>query len=151
MTLEEKVNTGIQLAIRTKNLAELRGLRAIKAAIQLVQTEKGFDGTISAAQEIALLQKMIKQRKESLHIYQEQNRTDLAQKEAEEIAVIDQFLPAQLSEDEIITTLKQLIEQTQAKTMKDMGMLMRVANESFAGTADNALVSKHIKNLLSTL
>jgi len=149
MTLEEKVATGITLAMRTKNLADLRGLRAIKAAILLLKTEKGFSGTVTYEQEIALLQKMIKQRKESLAIFQEQNRTDLAQKEEEEIEVIDQFLPAQLSEEEITETLRGILEKTGASSIKDMGMVMGMASKTFAGRADNSIVSQIIKKMLS--
>lgn len=149
MTLEEKVSTGIKLAMRTKSLPDLRGLRAIKASILLLKTEKGFNGTISEEQEIALLQKMIKQRKESLAIFQEQNRTDLAQKEEEEIEVIDQFLPVQLNETEITEILKEILEKTGANSIKDMGKVMGMASKTFAGRADNSIVSQIIKLMLS--
>lgn len=149
MTLEEKVSTGIKLAMTTKNLVDLRGLRAIKASILLLKTEKGFSGTITEEQEIALLQKMIKQRKESLAIFKEQNRTDLAQKEEEEIEVIDQFLPAQLSDDEISEILKDILEKTGSNSIKDMGKVMGMASKIFAGRADNSKVSQIIKTMLS--
>ncbi|MGB0886090.1 MAG: GatB/YqeY domain-containing protein [Chitinophagales bacterium] len=145
MTLEEKVITAMKLAMKTKQAADLRGLRAIKSAIMLVKTEKDFNGTLSEEKEIALLQKMIKQRKESLKIYQEQNREELAQKELEEIEVIDQFLPAQLSEEEISAKIDEIIAQTGASSMKDMGKVMGMTSKIFAGTADNSLVSKIVR------
>lgn len=149
MTLEEKVMTGMKLAMKTKNLAELRGLRAVKAAILLAKTEKGASDELDEAKEIALLQKMIKQRQESLKIYEEQGREELATKEREEIEVIDQFLPAQLSEDEINEIIKDIIAKTGASSIKDMGKVMGMAKSTFAGRADNGKVSQLIKKMLS--
>lgn len=149
MTLEEKVMTGMKLAMRTKNLSDLRGLRAIKAAILIAKTEKDATGTLDEAKEIALLQKMIKQRQESLKIFEAQGREELAQKEREEIVVIEQFLPAQLSEKEIIEIIKDIVSKTGANAIKDMGKVMGMAKSTFAGRADNAKVSQLIKQILS--
>lgn len=149
MTLEEKVMTGMKLAMKTKNLSDLRGLRAIKAAILIAKTEKDASGKLDEAKEIALLQKMIKQRQESLKIFEEQGREELAVKEREEIEVIDQFLPAQLSDDEISDILKEIVQKTGASSIKDMGKVMGIAQKTFAGRADNGKVSQMIKKILS--
>lgn len=149
MSLEKRVMEAMKIAMKEKQQAQLTGLRAIKSAILLAKTEKGFSGELTEAKEIAILQKMVKQRKESLKIYEEQNRADLAEKEQVEIEVVEQFLPEQMSEDEIKSTLQNIIAQTGASSMKDMGKVMGMATKTFAGKADNSLVSTIVKALLS--
>lgn len=148
MSLEEKINTDIKSAMLAKNQAELRGLRAIKAALLLAKTSTGISAQISADEEIKLLQKLVKQRKESLEIYRNQNREDLAVKELEEITVIEKYLPAQMSEDQIKAELKQIILSTGATTSSDMGKVMGVATKHFAGKADNKTIATFVKELL---
>lgn len=147
MTLEEKINTELKAAMLAKDEAALRALRAVKSAILLAKTSGG--GTISAEDEMKMLQKLVKQRKESLEIYQNQNRADLAKAESEEIAVIEKFLPKQMGEDEIREELKKIIAQTGAASAADMGKVMGVASKHFAGKADNKVVSQLVKQLLN--
>jgi uncharacterized protein YqeY len=146
MTLEEKINGELKTAMLAKDEASLRALRAVKSAILLAKTSGG--GTISSEDEMKMLQKLVKQRRESLEIYQNQNRADLAKSEMEEIAVIEKFLPKQMSEDEIREELKKIIAQTGATSAADMGKVMGAASKHFAGKADNKVVSKLVKELL---
>jgi uncharacterized protein len=149
MNLEQKVMAEMKDAMKSKNEAQLRGLRAIKAEIIKAKTEPGAGGEISEEGELKLLQKMVKQRKDSLEIYQQQNREDLAQKEQEEIAVIERFLPAQLSEEELKTELQAIIAETGASSPADMGKVMGVATKKLAGRADGKAISAAVKDLLS--
>jgi len=146
MTLEEKINPELKAAMLAKNEAALRALRAVKSAILIAKTSGG--GTISAEDEMKMLQKLVKQRKESLEIYQSQDRADLAKGEMEEIAVIEKFLPKQMGEDEIKEELKKIIAQVGATSAADMGKVMGVASKHFAGKADNKIVSQLVKQLL---
>jgi len=136
-------------AMKSKNEATLRGLRAIKAAIILAKTAEGAGGKLSEADEVKLLQKLVKQRKDSLEIYQKQDRKDLAQKELEEIEVIEQFLPKQLSGDELKKIVAEIIQQTGASSPADMGKVMGVANKQLAGKADGKSISIVVKELLN--
>lgn len=146
MTLEEKINQDLKTAMLAKNEATVRSLRAVKSAILLAKTS-GSE-TISTEDEMKMLQKLVKQRKESVDIYQQQNRTDLAKTELEEIAVIEKYLPKQMSEEEIKADLKKIIEQVGAKSAADMGKVMGAASKYFAGKADNKVVSQLVKQLL---
>jgi len=146
MTLEEKINTDLKAAMLAKDEAALRALRAVKSAILLAKTSGG--GAITPEDELKMLQKLVKQRKESLEIYQNQNRADLAKSEIEEIAVIEKFLPKQMSEDEIKDELKKIIAQVGATSASEMGKVMGVASKHFAGKADNKVVSQMVKQLL---
>ena len=136
-------------AMKSKDEKTLRGLRAIKAAIILAKTAEGAGGKLTEGDEVKLLQKLIKQRKDSLEIYQQQNRQDLAQKELEEIAVIEQFLPKQLSADELKTIIAGIIKETGASSPADMGKVMGAANKQLAGQADGKTISTVVKELLS--
>ena len=136
-------------AMKSKDEKSLRGLRAIKAAIILAKTAEGAGGKLTEADEVKLLQKLVKQRKDSLEIYQKQNRQDLAQKELEEIGVIEQFLPKQLSGDELKKIIADIIQQTGASSPADMGKVMGVANKQLAGKADGKTISTVVKELLS--
>ena len=149
MNLEQKVMAEMKDAMKSKDEATLRGLRAIKAEIIKAKTEPGAGGEISADKEISMLQKMVKQRKDSLEIYQQQNRDDLAKKEQEEIAVIEKFLPRQLSEEELRSELKQIISETGASSPADMGKVMGAATKKLAGRADGKTISAAVKELLA--
>jgi len=149
MSLEQKIMTELKTAMLAKNEAALRSLRAVKAAILLAKTSEGFAGDLKEEDEIKLLQKLVKQRKDSLEIYQQQNRTDLAQKEKEEIEIIEKFLPQQLSAEELKTILKQIISEVGATAPSDMGKVMGVATKQLAGKTDGKTISTLVKELLS--
>ncbi|HZH01069.1 MAG TPA: GatB/YqeY domain-containing protein, partial [Flavisolibacter sp.] len=128
----------------------LRSLRAIKAEIIKAKTEPGAGGEISGDKEISMLQKMVKQRRDALEIYQTQNRPELAQKEQEEITVIERFLPAQMSEDELKQELRQIITETGASSPADIGKVMGVASKKLAGRAEGKAISAAVKELLAS-
>ena len=137
-------------AMLSKNEAALRGLRAIKSAIILAKTAEGAGkGELTEEQEIAMLQKLLKQRKDSIAIFEQQGRADLAQKEKDEVAVIEKFLPQQLSADELKAIVQKIIAETGASGIKDMGKVMGMATKQLAGKADNKAVSEVVKGLLS--
>src|SRR6476646_8581856 len=141
MNLEQKVMAEMKDAMKSKDEATLRGLRAIKAEIIKAKTEPGAGGEVSSDKELSMLQKMMKQRKDSLEIYQQQNRPDLAKKEEEEIAVIEKFLPKQLSAEELKLELQQIIAETGASSPADMGKVMGAATKKLAGRADGKTIS----------
>lgn len=149
MGLEQKIMTELKAAMLAKDEAALRSLRAVKAAILLAKTAEGGSGELKEEEEIKLLQKLVKQRKDSLEIFQQQNRTDLAQKEQEEIAIIEKFLPRQMSPDEIKTELAAIIASVGAQSPADMGKVMGVATKQLAGKADGKTISALVKELLS--
>jgi uncharacterized protein YqeY len=149
MSLEIEVMSLMKDAMKNKDEVLLRGVRAIKAEIIKAKTEPGANGEITPDGEVKLLQKLVKQRKDSLAIYQEQNRPDLAAKEAEEISVIEKFLPAQLSEAEIIAAVKEVIASVGAAGPQDLGKVMGVATKQLAGKADGKLISAAAKTLLT--
>lgn len=136
-------------AMKAKDEATLRGLRAIKAEIIKAKTEPGAGGEVSADKELSVLQKMVKQRKDSLEIYQQQGRADLAQKEEEEIRVIEKFLPKQLSSEELREAVQEIITQTGASSPADMGKVMGVATKQLAGKTDGKSISAAVKELLA--
>lgn len=147
MSLEEKINSDLKSAMLAKEEAAVRGLRAVKQAILLSKTSGG--GLLTEEDEIKMLQKLVKQRKESVEIYTQQNRSDLAKPELEEIAVIEKYLPQQLSEAEIRAELAEIIASTGAKGPSDMGKVMGAASKKFAGRADNKIVSQLVKDMLA--
>lgn len=149
MSLEIQVMGAMKEAMKTKNEGLLRGLRAIKAEIIKAKTEPGANGQVTAEGELKLLQKMMKQRKDSLDIFQQQNRIDLAQKEQEEIAVIEQFLPAQMSEEELQAAISAIIQELGASSVADLGKVMGVASKQLAGKADGKAIAGVVKTLLS--
>lgn len=149
MSLETEVMSLMKDAMKNKDEVLLRGVRAIKAEIIKAKTEPGANGEITPDGEMKLLQKLVKQRKDSLTIYQEQNRPDLAAKEAEEIAVIEKFLPAQMSEEEIMAAVKEVIAAVGAAGPQDLGKVMGVATKQLAGKADGKLISAAAKTLLT--
>lgn len=149
MSLEQNIMAAMKEAMLAKNEAALRGLRAVKSAIILAKTAEGASKELTGEQEIAMLQKLIKQRKDSLAIFEQQNRPDLAQKEKDEIAVIEKFLPQQLDAEELKEVVKKIIAETGASGIKDMGKVMGMATKQLAGKADNKTVSEVVKGLLS--
>lgn len=149
MSLEQQIMTDLKAAMLAKDEAALRSLRAIKAAILLAKTAEGGNGEVSAEDEIKLLQKMVKQRKDSLEIFQQQNRPELAKKEEEEIAVIEKFLPEQMSTEEVKATLADIITKVGASSPADMGKVMGAATKQLAGKADGKTISALVKELLA--
>jgi len=148
MSLINQIDQDIKQAMLGKQEARLRGLRAIKSALLLARTEKGASEDISAETEIKVLQKLIKQRKESADIYKAQNREDLYKVEAEEMEVIEVYLPKQMERGEVETYLKDLIGRVGATSVKDMGKVMGAANKELAGKADGKTISEVVKQLL---
>lgn len=149
MSLQTKVMEALKEAMKAKDTVALESLRAIKSAILLAKTEAGAAEELSEADELKLLQKLVKQRKDSAALYTQQGRNDLAEPELAQMAVIEKFLPAQLSETEVKTALRGIINQVGATTPKDMGKVMGVATKQLAGKADGKLISEIVKRLLS--
>jgi len=148
MSLENLIMQSLKEAMRAKDEAALRGLRAIKSAI-IIEKTSGNGTSLSPETEIKILQKLIKQRKESLDIFIKQNREDLAQSERDEITVIEKYLPPQLSAEEIRARIKVIISEIGAISIKDMGKVMVAANKSLAGQADSAIIGAIVKSLLA--
>lgn len=148
MALEQTINDAIKTAMLAKDQVKLRGLRAIKAAVLLAKTSEGA-GELSEGDEIKLLQKLVKSRKDSLEIYEKQNREDLAQKEKEEIDVIEAFLPSQLGEAALREIIGKIIQETGASSAADIGKVMGAATKQLAGQADGKTISAIAKSLLS--
>ncbi|RMD68141.1 MAG: GatB/YqeY domain-containing protein [Bacteroidetes bacterium] len=148
MSLEKQINEDMKKAMKAGDKAAMRALRAVKSAIQLAKAEKG-ESELSPDREMAILQKQVKQRKDSLAIYEKENRPDLAQKEAEEIAVLERYLPQPLTEEELEAELKRIIAEVGATSMKDMGKVMGKATKELAGRADGKTISTKVRQLLS--
>lgn len=149
MSLQVQINEEIKNAMKAKDTIALETLRAIKAAILLAQTESGAKEELSKDDEIKLLQRLVKQRKESARIYNEQGREDLAQPELEQAKIIEKFLPAQLSEEEIKEIISQIIADTGANGIAQMGQVMGEANKKMAGQADGKTISSVVRSLLA--
>ncbi|HMH22589.1 MAG TPA: GatB/YqeY domain-containing protein [Puia sp.] len=149
MGLEQKVMGELKTAMLSKNEGALRGLRAIKAAIIIAKTAEGAGGELKEEDEVKMLQKLIKQRKDSLEIFQQQQREDLAKKELEEIAVIEKFLPEQMDAGKLKEVLSKIIAETGASSPADIGKVMGVATKQLAGQADGKTISALVKELLS--
>ena len=149
MSLEQQIMAEMKDAMKAKNEGVLRSLRAIKAEIIKAKTEPGAGGEIDTATEQKFLQKMMKQRRDSLEIFEKQGREDLAVKEREEIEVIERFLPKQMTETEIKEAVAAIILQTGAASPADMGKVMGVASKQLAGLADGKTISNIVKELLS--
>ena len=150
MSLEQKIMAELKPAMLAKDEKTVRSLRAVKAAIIVAKTAEGASGELSADEEIKLLQKLVKQRKDSLDIFTKQNRPDLASKEQEEIDVIERFLPAQMSAEELKLKLQEIIQRTGASSPADLGKVMGIASKELAGKADGKSISTTVKELLST-
>ena len=149
MSLSADIMVKMKEAMKAKDQVALTSLRAIKAAILLAQTETGSKEELTEDQENKIIQKLVKQRKDSAAIFTEQGREDLAAPELEQAAVIEQFLPEQFTEEEIEKVVRGVIEEIGAEGMKDMGKVMGVANKEMAGQADGKTISMIVKKLLS--
>lgn len=149
MALLETIDGDIKKAMLAKDDARLRGLRAIKTALLLAKTEKGAGDTLTADAEIKVLQRLVKQRRESADIYRTQNREDLYQIEAEEIETIEAYLPKQLDRSEVEEIVRQILAETGASSIKDMGKVMGLANKKLAGQADGKTIAEVVKSQLS--
>lgn len=148
MSLQEKIDQDIKQAMLSKDSVRLRGLRAIKSAILLAKTEKG-NAELTEDIEVKILQRLVKQRKESAEIYNQQNRQDLLAIEKEELDVIEKYLPAQLNREEIESKIKEIFAQNGLSGMKDMGKAMGLVNSALAGKADGKTISEIVKSLLA--
>jgi uncharacterized protein YqeY len=148
MSLQEKVMEAMKTAMKEKDTQSLEALRAVKSALLLAQTETGSKAALTEDEELKLLQKQVKQRKDSAAIYKEQNRPDLAEPELIQAKVIEQFLPQQLSEEEVSKIVDAIIAETGASSMADMGKVMGLASAKLAGKADGKTISTVVKSRL---
>lgn len=149
MSLETQINNDIRQAMLAKQKDVLESLRAIKSAILLLKTGKdAVNGEVPEAVEVATLKKLVKQRRETAEIYQQQNRQDLADAELFQAEIIERYLPKQMSREELESSLKEIISEVGATSPRDMGKVMGVASKKFAGKADNKVVSEIVKSLL---
>ena len=149
MSLELKITTALKEAMKSKNKMGLTALRAVKSAILLHKTQKSYDGGLSNEDELKILQKLVKQRKDSADIYNGQGRNDLADPEIKEAELIQQFLPKALSEDEVKEVIKSIIDKTGAEGMKDMGKVMGISTKKLMGKADGKMISTIVREFLS--
>jgi hypothetical protein len=149
MSLIDKISESIKTSMKEKDSVSLESLRAVKSALLLAQTQKGNSSGVSAEEEIKILQKLVKQRKESADIYNSQNRSDLAEVEINQYKIIERFLPKQMSEDEVEKTILELINKTGASGMKDMGKIMGMASKQLSGMADGKTISNIVRTKLS--
>lgn len=147
MSLTKKISKDMVVAMKAKDQTTLRGLRAIKAALQTASTD-GSGKEMDEGREVQILQKLAKQRQDSLDIYVEQNREDLAVKEREELAIIQKYLPKMLSADELKPILAEIIQSVNAEGMKDMGKVMGIASKQLAGKAEGREISTMVRQLL---
>ncbi|MBK5209484.1 MAG: GatB/YqeY domain-containing protein [Flavobacteriaceae bacterium] len=148
MSLQEKIMDKMKEAMKTKNKVALESLRAIKSELLLIQTKSAATEELTEDDEIKLLQKLVKQRKDSAAIYKEQGRDDLAEPELAQVEVISQFLPVQMSDDDVKKTVAEIIKAVGATSMKDMGNVMALASKQLAGKADGKSISTAVKQLL---
>lgn len=148
MSLTDQINNDIKTAMKAKDKPSLEALRAIKSALLLAATEKGA-GDSSEAAEMKMLQKLVKQRKDAASIFQEQGRDDLAEPELAQVAIIENYLPAQLSEEEVKAIVAEVVSSTGASSMADMGKVMGMVNKKVAGQAEGKLVAALVKQALA--
>jgi uncharacterized protein len=149
MSLEKLINDDIKAAMLARDKQKLEALRAVKSAILLAKTDKGGAGEIEEDAEMKILQKLVKQRRESAEIYKQQNRAALAEEEIFQLSVIEKYLPSQMNEEEVKKIIKEIIAETGAASIKDMGRVMGLATKKLAGKADNKLISGLVKELLN--
>ena len=149
MSLQTKVMDALKEAMKAKDTIALESLRAIKSAILLAKTEAGAAAELAEEEELKLLQKLVKQRKDSAALYSQQGREDLAEPELAQVAVIEKFLPKQLSEAEVTEAVKAIIAEVGATSAKDMGKVMGVATKQLAGKTDGKVISAIVKSLLA--
>ena len=149
MSLFDQINEDIKTAMLAKEKEKLEALRAVKAAFLIAKTDKGASETLSSETELKVIQKLVKQRKESAEIYISQNRTDLSDKELFEASVIEQYMPKQMGIDELHAVIKAIVDRVGAKTPADMGKVMGVASKELSGKADGKLISDTVKSILA--
>jgi uncharacterized protein len=150
MSLTEKISADLMAAMKAKDKVSLEAIRAAKTAFVLARAEKGADAVLSPEDELKIIQKLVKQRRESASIYKEQNRLDLYEKEVIEADVLEKYLPAKMSEQELVNIIKGIIVRIGAKSQADMGKVMGVATKELAGKADGKEISAVVKQLLET-
>lgn len=150
MSLTEKISADLISAMKGKDKVALEAIRAVKTAFILARSDKGADSVLTADEELKIVQKLVKQRRESAAIYKEQNRPDLYEKEVAEADILEKYLPAKLGEAELTAILKAIIERLGAKTPADMGKVMGVATKELAGKADGGQISAKVKQLLGS-
>jgi uncharacterized protein len=148
MSLTEKISADLITAMKAKEKLALEAIRAAKTAFTLARAEKGADSVLTPEEELKIIQKLVKQRRESAIIYKEQNRTDLYEKEVGEADVLEKYLPAKMSDEELIAIIKGIIEKTGAKSAADMGKVMGLATKELAGKADGKEISAKVKQIL---
>ena len=148
MSLTEKIAADLIAAMKAKNTLALEAIRAAKTAFILAKSDKGADSVLTAEEELKIIQKLVKQRRESAAIYKEQNRPDLYEKEVAEADVLEKYLPAKMGEAELIAVIKSVIERVGAKSPADMGKVMGTATKELAGKADGKEISAIVKTLL---
>jgi len=148
MTLEQKINDDIKAAMLARDSEKLEAIRAIKAAILLEKAKEGGAAGMAEELELKILQKLVKQRRESADIYAQANRQDLAKKELFDAAIIESYLPKQLSEAEVTDIIRKIVTESGAASIKDMGRVMGLASKELAGKADNKMISVIVKSLL---
>ncbi|MDX1829331.1 MAG: GatB/YqeY domain-containing protein [Lutibacter sp.] len=149
MSLQNKVMSKIKDAMKSKDTLALESLRAIKSEILLAQTKGGASESLTEEEELKIVQKLVKQRKDSATLYKEQGRNDLAEPELAQVEIISQFLPEQLGEEELVAVISEIVENVGATSMKDMGKVMGMASKQLAGKADGKAISMVVKKLLS--
>jgi hypothetical protein len=149
MNLEDKINAELKQALKNKDKQKMEALRSVKTALSIAKTAKGASKEMSEEEEIKILQKLVKQRKESANIYEEQNRPELAEQEKKEAEIIQEFLPKPISEKELTKIIQGIIDETGAKSMADMGKVMGVATRQLAGKAEGKAIADKVKSLLS--
>lgn len=148
MSLTEKISADLIAAMKAKDKVVLEAIRAAKTAFTLARAEKGADSVLSSDEELKIIQKLVKQRRESAEIYKTQNRTDLYEKEVIEADVLEKYLPAKMSDEELEKVLRGIIERTGAKGPSEMGKVMGIATKELAGKADGRVISAKVKQLL---
>ena len=148
MSLQEKLMDKMKEAMKTKDKVALESLRAIKSELLIIQTKSAASDELTKDEEIKLLQKLVKQRKDSAAIYKEQGRNDLAEPELAQVEVISQFLPVQMSDEDVKKVVAEIIKSVGATSMKDMGKVMGLASTQLAGKADGKAISNAVKQLL---
>ena len=148
MSLQEKIMDKMKEAMKTKDKVALESLRAIKSELLLIQTKSAASEELTEDDEIKLLQKLVKQRKDSAAIYKEQGRNDLAEPELAQVEVISQFLPVQMSDEDVKKAVAEIMKSVGATSMKDMGNVMAIASKQLAGKADGKAISTAVKQLL---
>lgn len=148
MSLTDKIAADLKEAMKAKDKIALEAIRAAKTAFTLALTSKGVNSSLSADEELKIIQKLVKQRRDTAVIYKEQNRLDLYEKEIVEADVLEKYLPAQLSDEELTSVIKEIIAQTGASSMKDMGKVMGIATKQLTGKTEGKAISDKVKELL---